>query len=70
MRLGMRQSTVREVSALWPMSYELILLGLAAMFPLVSCALFVAFWKIASEDSSPDPIYSRSEALVPRRPAA
>jgi len=44
------------------MPYDLILALLAAVFPVISCALFVMFWKLSRDDSSPDPIYQQQQA--------
>lgn len=41
------------------MTYDVILTVLAAVFPMLSCALFIIFWKLSRDDSAPDPIYSR-----------
>ena len=41
------------------MLYDTILTMLAVAFPLVGCALFILFWKLSRDDSSPDPIYER-----------
>jgi len=40
------------------MPYDTILTILAAVFPLIGCALFVMFWKMSREDRKPDPIYT------------
>jgi hypothetical protein len=42
------------------MLYDVILGALAASFPLIGCALFVLFWKLSRDDSTPDPIYGPS----------
>jgi len=41
------------------MFYDVILGMLAVAFPLIGGALFVLFWKLSREDSTPDPIYQR-----------
>jgi hypothetical protein len=44
------------------MPYDLILALLAAGFPVIGCALFLMFWKLSRDDSSPDPIYQQRPA--------
>jgi len=44
------------------MPYDLILALLSAIFPVIGCVLFVMFWKMSRDDSSPDPIYGQRSA--------
>jgi len=43
------------------MDYDVIVGSLAAAFPLVGCALFLVFWKLLRDDTTPDPVYRRNE---------
>ena len=61
MRLWEIADDETEIPVASVMPYDTILMFLAAVFPVLGCALFVIFWKMQREDRNPDPIYGHKE---------